>query len=104
MKVIGIAGGTASGKTTLAREVHRQLEENGIASEVIGLDTFFIREMSVAKTVTSYFFARKIEVKPFPQPKSRMRAPFSKDWFCISSGMILKACGPIIFSLANSEV
>ena len=42
--LVGIAGGSASGKTTFTAALHAALTERGLAVEKIGMDRYFYRE------------------------------------------------------------
>lgn len=50
MIIIGIAGGSASGKTSLAIQLKELLENSGEKCELLHLDQFFIRDLLVAPT------------------------------------------------------
>ncbi len=49
-------------------------------------------QRSVANTVTPYSFAKNIEVKPFPQPRSSTRIPSWSVSEFVSSSRILEWC------------
>lgn len=44
MKIIGIAGGAGSGKTTLARALKAKFEDEGKTADIISLDAFYFAD------------------------------------------------------------
>lgn len=60
--VVGIAGGSASGKSTLTAVLRPKLEESGLVVRSFGLDAYFWKDMTQSPTVTlpsgSVFFNR----------------------------------------------
>ena len=59
VKIIGIAGGSGSGKSSLAIELQRLLSENCNTVEIFHLDKYFIRDIDVAPVIESELLGGK---------------------------------------------